>query len=125
MFLRRDLEKGVDMGYKSREGIVWSKFRKEYFNLDYDLYLCCIYLPPEYSKHEIDNCFSIIESDVAGLPENSLVLVAGDANARCGLLKDYISDSFTTPEFQAPSVNSLDNIAISNLLSDDKLQRTS
>ena len=77
------------------------------------------------SKHEIDNCFSIIESDVACLPENSLVLVAGDANARCGLLKDYISDSFTTHEFQAPSVNSLDNIVISNLLSNDKLQRTS
>ena len=127
MFLHRDLKKGVDVGFKSREGIVWSKFRKDFFNLEYDLYLCCIYLPPEKSKHEIDFCFSLIEADVASFPENSLILVAGDANARCGQLKDYINDhfSFTTLEFQAPLVNCLDNIVISDLSSKNELKRSS
>ena len=125
MFLHRDLKKGVDVAFKSREGAIWSRFRSGFFGLNHDLYLCCIYFPPDTSNHAIEDCFGLIEADIASFPEDSLILFAGDPNARCGTLRDYTIDQLSCDGVSAPCANYLDTSVILELNNNGKLHRSS
>ena len=58
IFVKHVVLSGIDIGFKSREGVVWSRFKKDFFQLPFDLYLASIYLSPADSKHTIHDFFS-------------------------------------------------------------------
>ena len=75
--------------------------QKKLFDIQHDLYLGCVYLPPAGSNHEVDNAFLHIEHAISSFPPESYVLLSGDMNARCQTQLDYIesNDDSRIPEF--------------------------
>ena len=126
LFLNRTLLKGIDIGFKKRDWIVWCKLKKDFFNFRHDLYVASIYIPPIDSNHAIDEPFSIIESDIASFPPDGNVLLLGDHNARTGGLTDFTvsQDSNMTP-FDYPAARQRDDITIHTLNGTGRIHRIS
>ena len=60
IFLKSCMSKGIELAFKKREWIIWSRLKKDFFNFDHDVYLACIYLPPAGSKYEVSDPFTIM-----------------------------------------------------------------
>ena len=87
------------------------------------MYFGAVYVPNQGSTHENDHIFDLIEEDIAKFPDESLVWIGGDTNARCGHARDYDPEiAFEEPfNFDRPKVR--DDVAIQNLVSTDKIVR--
>ena len=76
-------------------GLVVAKLCHTYFNLDRDLYLCFVYVPPSNSRY-----FNILDKDIfyilvyliSKYTVKGDVCIIGDLNARCGTRKYYLED---------------------------------
>ena len=75
------------------------KLNKNYFRLDFDIYLICFYISPansSYTKKHIDyadKMFQHLESIISRLNEKGQVILCGDANSRTASLPDYLIDT--------------------------------
>ena len=75
------------------------KFDKHYFRMDFDMYLVCFYISPNtssYVKKNPDytvNIFDALNTLSQKLLKKGELILCGDANARMGVLPDYISSS--------------------------------
>ena len=83
IFVHHKICYGVDV-FANHELISWIKLNAKSFNINKDIYIGCIYIPPEGSSYmaACDNYFDIIETEVMKFSANSDVFLCGDLNAR-------------------------------------------
>jgi len=104
LYYKNHLRDGIVTQSIDQSGILWIKLCKTFFQLDDDLYLCFVYIPPSnskyYDKHGIV-FFESIEQSIANYSDCGKVIVIGDLNARCGLRSDCIENTEEYREFIA------------------------
>lgn len=73
---------------------MWLEFNSELFGRDKPLYLCLVYITPEYSCHvsSSDNIWGFLQEEIAMFSMNGHIMLTGDFNARTGIMPDYIND---------------------------------
>ena len=78
--------------YDSESDFVqWVKVGNDYLNLENDLILGCIYIPPENSKYSSNEAFVEIEDEMLQIVKNrEYIGLIGDFNAKTGKLLDFV-----------------------------------
>ncbi len=89
VLIRENITKYVKLHMKKDYGL-WLKINKSTLNMDENLYIGGIYLPPSDSRYAIPSVFETIEKDIVQLSETGNILLTGDYNARTGNLPDYV-----------------------------------
>ena len=94
------LRKGVSLiPCNECDDIVVAKLDKNFFRLDFDLYLVCFYISPPYSSYAkktpdyTEKTFAALNNICSKLRQKGEVAMCGDSNARTGTLPDFISSS--------------------------------
>ena len=92
------IRKGISrVNFSESEDIVAIKFDKHFFRLDFDLYLVNFYISPSTSQYVkrnpgyTENIFAALNSLSHNLLQKGELILCGDANARTGVLPDYIT----------------------------------
>ena len=86
---------------------MWLRLAKR-IGLDQDLYICAAYFPPEgaslYSKaaKTAINIFEDLQEEATSYRSKGNVLIAGDLNARAGILQEEICTSVDTVQPTEP-----------------------
>lgn len=87
-----DIRKGVR--YIGESDIcVWFRLDKQFFNLERDLLLGGIYIPPhgsQYNNATMD-AYKILEDDLSKYKHRGSIFLIGDFNARTATKVDYIT----------------------------------
>ena len=100
VLVKKSLRKGVKFFSSKSNRFVWWKLDKYFFNLDEDIFVCSIYIPPANSKYfgqsKIDP-YDELESDLIHYDKLGKIMLMGDFNSRKGRLDD-------TPEFNLGAV---------------------
>ena len=86
----RKFEKHV-LPVKQSKKFLWCKVSKEHLNIEKDLYLCGVYIPPEKSAYFEKEIYDILENDIALFSSKGYTMILGDFNARTNKLEDYIT----------------------------------
>ena len=79
---KKELHKGlhyIENGTKSPNRL-WIKLDKNYFGLNDDIYICCVYIPPVTSTH-YDEDFLHLENEINIFSNKGMILLIGDFNA--------------------------------------------
>ena len=105
IFFRQNISGGISKisaRSSSLGDVMWLKLSKQYFGMEYDLYLCAAYICPE--KHGVINEEHDILSEEIGLySSQGKVAIIGDLNSRVGVKIENHYD--VTPDF-------INNVAI-------------
>ena len=94
IYYRESMEKGVKLIKKSVDGVVWVKLDKAFFGFERDIYMCCVYIPPEGSPmHGLlcEDIFESIYSDIIHFKDYGNVMLLGDWNCRTANKSDMVS----------------------------------
>lgn len=73
----------------------WVKLEKQFFGFNDDLFVCCVYDPPEtssYTKGLDHGILEIVEKDISYYQNYGNILLCGDFNARASAEIDYIQN---------------------------------
>ena len=95
-FVKKEILSGVKVMDKSHSDIVWLKLDRTFFRLQYDLYICFVYISPKNSSYTIrTNCdkhiFEKLEGDITKYSIIGDVMIMGDINAHISASEqDYI-----------------------------------
>ncbi|MES9884481.1 MAG: endonuclease/exonuclease/phosphatase family protein [Sedimenticola sp.] len=83
------------------EYILWLKIKHDILNLDSDILLGAIYLPPTGSRYLDEDQMILLDEEIAQHCTNyKFSILLGDVNARTACLPDYIvSDDFLSSHF--------------------------
>ena len=68
-------------------------------NLQNDLYLCGIYIPPEKTTYFDTEIFDNLENEITSFSAKGDVMLVGDFNARTGKLNDFIPYEGSRPTY--------------------------
>lgn len=91
LYVKNNIYDGVEVMEKISEGFLWIKLKKDFFSMQYDLFICFCYIPPKdsiYFKTAELDLFDILEKGLRHYSDYGLVGVVGDLNCRTGLLSD-------------------------------------
>ena len=101
--LKNNLRKGIKILEKVNSHMLWIKFGKDFLNINKDLYLCAIYIPPVTSVNAEDICelWDKLEEYILRYNEQGYIMITGDINSRIGSSNEE-SDLY--------DVNILDNV---------------
>lgn len=94
--VRNEFKKGVSVLPCTEEELLWWKLDKSFFNLEEDIYVCSVYIPPSNSSREKTrdfDAFISLEEQIVKYSAHGKVILCGDFNARTGLEPDFF-DSF-------------------------------
>ncbi len=84
-FIKSTLMQGIKLINSSLPDVLWLKLNKDFFNLDKDIFLATIYLPPLHS-HWYDNLgydiFDELGIEILEFSQKGMILLAGDFNAK-------------------------------------------
>ena len=74
--------------FSSHELIAWVNLHTLFFNFDKDMYIGCVYLPPEGSTYKAasNNYLDILEVEIAKYSVKGHVLLCRDFNARTAMV---------------------------------------
>ena len=120
---------GVKTVETDPNGFIWVKLDQSYFNLDTDVFICFVYIPPcdsvYFKLHETD-FFSQLESGIRKYSEAGSVSVIGDLNARTSTNDDFAQSSDDYINF-LPTLNDDDFVIddFQNRCSEDKICNSS
>ena len=94
LFIKNNIKKIVKVRYDlSNENFLWCKLCKNYFGYTDDVFICVVYIPPEYSTRErrlgMDHFKCLIKDTTAKIKSNNIILM-GDFNSRTGNLEDLL-----------------------------------
>ncbi|XP_077867775.1 uncharacterized protein LOC144357229 [Saccoglossus kowalevskii] len=95
IFIRNSIKSGVKIMSKSSNFSIWCQMSKDFFNLEMDIYIGTIYIPPKNSTFYNDNdCnpYDEINKEIQQYSLNGHVIIQGDFNARTKDLEDTIQD---------------------------------
>lgn len=106
---KNELDKFVSHIDTNSKHILWFKISEEYLNLDSDLLVGNVYIPPENSVYKVEDVFNEIEQEYLQFCSRfKYVLLNGDFNARIGVDLDFYDFSCNLHE---ESNNIPENIA--------------
>lgn len=92
IFIRDNITKGIKIIKFTKDMIAWIRLEKQFFDLEYDIYIAIVYFMPEGSTNLTDDPFTILLEDITELPDPCQILACGDYNARTNVLADYDAD---------------------------------
>ena len=81
---------------------------KSFFNLEEDIYICSVYIPPVNSKHFGQNendPYDDLQSELMHYSKLGRIMLMGDFNARKGLLSDSLGGSINDLQFLTNSTD--------------------
>ena len=83
VLVKKSLRKGVKLFSSKSNRLVWWKLDKHFFNLDEDIFVCSVYIPPANSKYfgqrKIDP-YDELESDLIHYRKLGKIMLMGDFN---------------------------------------------
>ena len=93
LFIKHEIKEFIKIRYDiSTENILWCRVKKDFLNIDDDLFIGIVYFPPEYSSREkrlnTDHFNNLLE--VTSNLQNNKVILMGDFNARTGNHEDTL-----------------------------------
>ena len=77
------------------EGILMIKLCRRFFDIDKDVYVCFVYIPPHtspYYKISDEGFFEVIDKGVQKYSQLGNISRIGDLNTRCGQKNDYFQE---------------------------------
>ena len=96
ILVKKTLRKGVQFFSSNSDRFVWWKLDKQFFNIEEDIYVCSVYIPPSNSKHfgqsSIDS-YSELQSNLIKYSRLGKVMLMGDFNSRKGQLSESIDEN--------------------------------
>ena len=110
VYIRDSIRKGVSLVRNNIDCLLWLKIDKTHFNIEDDIYLAVIYIPPENSPmHDMYdvNIFELLESDINFFDNKGKVFITGDANARTGHKADFIDNDRSLGDFDLFEIDTL------------------
>jgi exonuclease III len=96
LFYKNHIKNGLKIVEKNSQGIIWVKLCKYFFDLQDDIFVCFLYIPPSNSVYFnlVDtDYFELLEYNIRKYSDNGKVAVIGDLNARCGSRSDILEPS--------------------------------
>jgi len=93
VFIRESVAKYVSLVKMSFDTLVRLKIDHSINVCNSDLYVCCLYIPPDRSVfYRLYNCdmFCELSKQIAEMSVNGNVMLVGDMNSRCSTLDDFI-----------------------------------
>ena len=90
VFYRTKYKNGIAVIKQNDRGILWLKFCREFFNVDTDVFIALVYIPPRTSKYynvpqNVDfDFFNELQDDIKRYSQNNSVYICGDFNSRTG-----------------------------------------
>ena len=100
IFAKKNLRPGITFLPVTSSEYMWLKLDKTFFNMETDIYLLVVYVPPHNSSFTMksEDLFQLIESDISKLSRIGQLLVCGDFNARTSKEPDYYThDNINDP----------------------------
>ena len=88
VFVHDKLVKGIKVHLVYKDIITWLILDRNFFALLNDIYVCCLYFPPERSACINDDLFSVLQNHIAAINANADIIICGDLNARCNSVSD-------------------------------------
>ena len=95
IYYRCELRPGLKFLPNKTSDYVWLKLCKNFMHIEKDLYMCCVYIPPEnssYYKALNINLLELIEEETSVYSHQGSVLLMGDMNARTNTSLDFIEN---------------------------------
>ena len=111
VFIKNNIWKGIRKFKSTNNDCMWLKLSKTFFNLDYDIYVCCCYLPPSNSKVVVQanvDLHQILQQEIMQYQSKGEVIIIGDLNSRTGLKQEQWMDPGT--------ISNDDNIEFTNIV---------
>ena len=88
---KKELSHLLNFVSSDSEFVQWIEFIDEKLNLDTNILLGCIYIPPELSPYSSDESFSEIEDELIKFSNQSKnIALVSDFNARTSVEKDFV-----------------------------------
>ena len=109
VFIKAELRDFVKFLPQSNSDIAWLRIISS-CQAEQDTYICCCYIPPQYSSFGKDNSAEIwdrLERDIEHFSEKGNIILCGDCNARTGTLKDHAGTDTDHDFYVLPDVCSL------------------
>ena len=91
LLVKNEIRNGIKVIDNLNGDKVWSKISKEFFNFERDLFLCFAYISPPNSPYANSlnyDIFQKIEEDISRYTEQGNIILAGDMNAKTGVMRD-------------------------------------
>ena len=112
IYINKNIVKGVsyEKNGSSSNNRAWLKLEKSFFGLQFDIFLCAVYIPPLNSTH-YNNDYEILQSEISKFSNLGKIALIGYFNSRIAKLPDFI-------ENDSLDLNDLNE---NNLLPDDYL----
>ena len=76
---------------QSSNNYLWCKLSKEIWGHSKDVYVCCVYIPPQNSSHVQSEIFEQLSIDLTHYLAKGHVVPLSDFNARTGAYSDPVS----------------------------------
>ena len=95
LFVKDEIRDGVKIIQTLGGDKIWIRLKKEFFNLERDIFLCFVYAPPESSTYAKNLDYDILEKlelEISTHSSMGNIIIAGDFNAKTGTECDYVSD---------------------------------
>ena len=92
VYYKQYLRAGIKF-IKSEIDYLWIKCDRTFFNLSKDMYICMVYIPPEYDsyyKNRGIDSVGLLEEDIQTFGQSGNYLLMGDFNSRTGEVLDYV-----------------------------------
>ncbi|MEW8548531.1 MAG: reverse transcriptase family protein [Candidatus Thiodiazotropha sp.] len=101
ILVNENISKNISLLETDSDYIMWVRVDKKLTNLDEDIILGVIYVPPTQSKYFSEEEILNLESEIISFCSNNrYVIITGDINARTAKLNDYvIADNFLSDYF--------------------------
>ena len=91
VYINNRIKEGILYIPTQNENIIWCKLKKEFFQIDKDIYLGTVYLSPgNYEKSQNADYMMELEEEISRFSTKGNVILQGDFNARTGNLQEYI-----------------------------------
>ena len=95
LLYKSTLRAGINIAEKDSSGFIIAQLKRDFFNIDKDLFICFVYIPPSTSRYyetpDFDY-FDLLESKLVKYSEYGDFCIIVDLNARCGERSDYLND---------------------------------
>ena len=93
VYIKSDISQGIDYIKSEHSDIMWLKVKKQFFEIENDLFIGVIYISPKNSsnvKHKQDT-YQILEKELSHYSRQGDIMLGGDFNSRLGKkYTDYI-----------------------------------
>ena len=115
IYYKTNLQNGIKLVIKRNYGL-WIRLDKQFFNLDFDLYLAVVYIKPYYPNSNNEELFENLKHDIAKYSEKGKIFLSGDFNSRTSDSPDYI-------ENDSSFIHTDNNILPDNYTCDKQIKR--